>query len=464
MRSCLLACLVALAVCPRNAAAQGRPQDVPRVLLVGVEPTSADVPPLVARRAAEHIARDLAAQPEIDLLAIVDDPVDAATAPPPPQVADRLDEAKTAMVAARGAVDSQDYARAAEHARRAIEAYEASAAVLADEGLLVEAYQLLGVALALAGKETDAKAAFRQALAFEPTTTPDLKRHGKKVVKLYAEAQREYDKAPRSSLEITVEPESATAVVYIDGANHGEPPVKAMELGSGVHVVRIVAEGYQPHGERVLLAGGQPAKLAVTLESVTVSTAQADAVRAALRAELLKRAAGGVLDAGVKPVAARLAERAGATHLVVGMVSARPGGFTLRIFVFRAAGKKLVELDSAALDAELLELEHVTLAASRGVVAAIRDFPASRDITATITTVGDGGDGRRGDGRRLVDDGRHRKKRGDEPVEVDEGPPVWKKWWFWAGVGGVVAGAVVLGATLSSTGSADGYEGSIVLP
>lgn len=168
-RALVLAALLCATWPAARAAAQARPQDVPHVLLVGVEPTSRDVPPLVARRAAEQIARDLAAQPEIDLMAIVDDQVDLATTPPPPPIADRLDEGNAALVASRSALDLKDWTRAEEQARRALEAIAFSAAVLADEELLVEGDVTLGVALALGGRDADARAAFRQAAASGPT-------------------------------------------------------------------------------------------------------------------------------------------------------------------------------------------------------------------------------------------------------------------------------------------------------
>jgi tetratricopeptide (TPR) repeat protein len=41
------------------------------------------------------------------------------------------------------------------------------------------------------------------------------------------------------------------------------------------------------------------------------------------------------------------------------------------------------------------------------------------------------------------------------PVTSDEEAPIYKRWWFWAGAGAIVAGAVVAGVLLSSGGSPD---------
>lgn len=457
------ALLGALLMIAARAHADGaHPQDVPKVLIVGVAPTSSDVPPLVPKRAAELIAKDLAAQPDLLLLSIVDDAGDAATAAPPPPPADRMDEAKGALTAAKNALDGKDYKRAAERAQNAIDAFEASAAVLPEAGvnLLIDAYVDLGIALALSGKETDARAAFRQAMAFEPTSPPALAPYGKQVAKLWTTAGKEYDGVKRASVKITVTPAEAAAVVYIDGANHGDAPVDAPELGAGTHVLRVVAEGYRPFGQRVLLAAGAMQTVAVTLEPTVAAAGKPDAVRAALRGELKKRAATGLVDASAKPIAARLAERTAATHLVLGMISPSGKGYELRVFLFRASDKLLVELDALPVDAELLQLEPVTLAASRGIVASIHDFPTERDITTTLhKTVDPTKDPGRG---KLIGDGKQRTHRGDGPID-QPASPLYKKWWFWGGVGAAIVGGVVLGVALSG-GAASGYDGSVTLP
>ena len=44
--------------------------------------------------------------------------------------------------------------------------------------------------------------------------------------------------------------------------------------------------------------------------------------------------------------------------------------------------------------------------------------------------------------------------RADSPPEPEETPPVYKRWWFWTGVGVVVAGGVVTSVLLSSNSPA----------
>jgi hypothetical protein len=324
---------------------------------------------------------------------------------------------------------------------------------------LIDAYVTLGVALGMSGNDADAKAAFRQALAFEPTSPPVLAPYGKKIVKLWADAGKEYDGIKRSALKVTVTPSEATAIVYIDGANHGDAPIDAPEMGAGNHLVRVVADGYRAWGQRVQLTAGQPQTLAVTLEPTVADTGKPDAVRAALRSELKKRASTGLVDASAKPIAARLAERTAASHLVLGMIAPAGKGYELRVFLFRASDKLLVQLDALPVDSELLQLESVTLAASRGIVASIHDFPTERDITTTLRKPGTTGvDDKTG---KLVGDGRHRTRR-DGPID-QPATPLYKKWWFWAGAGAIVVGAVLTGIALSGS-SPTGYDGSIVLP
>jgi tetratricopeptide (TPR) repeat protein len=41
------------------------------------------------------------------------------------------------------------------------------------------------------------------------------------------------------------------------------------------------------------------------------------------------------------------------------------------------------------------------------------------------------------------------------PAARDDGAPIYKRWWFWAGAGAIVAGAIVTGVLLSGGGSTD---------
>lgn len=444
--------LVVAVLCASTAArAEDSPRDLPRVLYAGVEAASG-VPPLVARRASERIATDLAADPAIRLLVVVEDD-QKDVAPPPPVDVDRTAEARDRLVAARGALDKKDWPAAEEAALDAIALIAESAATLTDDTMLVDAHVVLGVARASRGDDAGARAAFAQALAFQPEKAPDLSR-SRDAKAAWKKAQKELGKP--GSIEITVTPPEAAPRVFVDGQDHGEAPVRIGDQLPGWHLVRVVAEGYRTFGGRAQVSPGATLPLEIALEPVVAPITAPDAVRAALRAELAKRAAGGLLDASAKPILGRLAERVGATHVVVGFVAPASKGYALRLFVYRGAGAKLVELDTQALDAELLELEARTLAASRGATAAIRDFPEERDITATLARP----DLTRTDGGGLVEDGRRRRG----PVDEDPARPVWKNPWVWIGVGGVVAAGVILGFVLASGEPPTGYDGMITLP
>ena len=59
-----------------------------------------------------------------------------------------------------------------------------------------------------------------------------------------------------------------------------------------------------------------------------------------------------------------------------------------------------------------------------------------------------------GDTERLGLGKRKKKTEEEEPVvETSDGAPVYKKWWFWTGVGVLVAGGVVAAVALSSGGA-----------
>ncbi len=441
-------------------AREARPQDVPRVLYTGVEPTSTAIPNLVTRRASERLGADLAGEPSIQLVVITDDPTD--TVPAPAAVLDRTAEGKAALDAATAALGKKDWPAAEQKAGEAVGHYEASAAVLTDLEPLARAWNTAGTAAAMQGREADARAAFRQALALDAGKPPAFAKQQRKARKAWDAASQEHKANARGGIHVEVKPGEASSVVFLDGQSQGEAPIDILDVAAGRHLLSVVAPGHHPYGAAIAVTAGAPTPVDVTLHPLVVSTTTPDAVRAALRAELKKRTRGGVLDASAKPVAARLAERVGATHIVLGMLSpSASSGYTLRVFLFRADGKLLAELDAAALDAELLNLENQTLSAFRATLAAIRAFPADRDITTSLTQVtstgGDGGSG------TLVEDA-NRRKTPQVPIEEPPARPIWKRPLFWVGVAGVVIGGTALAFAIASSGSPTSYDGTITLP
>jgi hypothetical protein len=189
-------------------------------------------------------------------------------------------------------------------------------------------------------------------------------------------------------------------------------------------------------------------------------------LESAFQEEAARRAATGVVDARVKPLAEKLGQRLRADYLLLGFVSPAPGGYRLRTFFFRQRGSRLVELESIELDGELQNLAAGLFRLSDQVHGAITHFPEARDI-GTAGPDGAGLPGTLGQTAPPTSDNRLLAPlaSGEKTVTARASKPIYKRWWFWTLIGAAVAGGVTGGVVAAtSRGNEPGYAGRVTLP
>lgn len=266
-----------------------------------------------------------------------------------------------------------------------------------------------GLAHLARGQEGDAERArdrFLLALALEPTRRPLRELYGPDVAAAFADALSTHAARLPRPVPVRVTPDDAQVIVDGAAVPEASGARRAASLRPGLHVVRAVAPGYE--AVAVLAGVDEPGEIVMALGA---------------RAE-------------PDPV-----DRIGASWSA-GMLRAHAG-----------AGLRAVQAVAAAMDAPLVVVLEAPV--SRGVARAWLvsggrvHAPVQRPAAATAVRAAlaarraaarlDSSLNRGTDSRRAAAPGR------DRPAAA---APPWTRWWFWAGVGAVTAGAVLAGSAL----------------
>jgi tetratricopeptide (TPR) repeat protein len=451
----LCAVLAALLAVP-VVAPPARAAQTSKVFLVRIQ-AAADVSPLIPRRLTEQLRAELGTADTIDLLADEEAATDIEVGA---RAVDLRDDARKALDAGREGLGRSEYQKAAEHLQKALKAYEESAAVVDDIKPVAYALVLLAIVEGRLGREQECLKAFSRALVLQPTVSPDLAAQPQKVRKALERA-RKVLKAKTGGVTVTSQPEGVD--VFVDGRPSGQTPA-VLELLPGRHLIRATKPGYTPAGAAVEVKSGESAVVPLRLKAQSAAAAAGgDAARAAFHGEIIKRVQSGAIDVRLKDVATRFSERLGAAYLVVGYVTRGPDGYLLRVYMYRRAGNKLVELDAAKFDAELVNLSAGLYTLAEQIHQATRRFPEQRDITTAQLNLGvSAGTGGKGGGS-TIDTGPV-AVTGETGPRIDIAPPVWRTWWFWTLIGVVVVGSATAGLVLALQPKHDGlYGGPVTL-
>ncbi|MBI5480903.1 MAG: PEGA domain-containing protein [Deltaproteobacteria bacterium] len=450
----VLAALLALPLVGRPVGAA--PPQMSKVFLVRIQ-AAADVSPLIPRRLTEQLRAELGTAETVDLLPDEEAATDIEVGA---RAVDLREDARKALEQGRDAFGRSEYAKAGEHLRKALKAFDESAAVLDDVKPVAYVHVLLGIAEGRRGNDQECVKAFSRALVLQPTVSPDLTAQPQKIRKAFERA-RKVLKAKNGGATITSQPEGVD--VFVDGRPAGQTPA-VLDLLPGSHYIRATRPGYAPAGTHVEIKSGESAQVPLRLRAQSAAAAAGgDAARAAFHGEIIKRLQSGAIDVRLKDVANRFSERLGAAYLIVGHVTRGPDGYLLRVYMYRRAGNKLVELDAAKFDSELVNLSAGLYTLAEQIHQATRRFPAQRDITTTqlnLDVPAQGGG--RGTGG-TIDTGPV-AVTGETGPRIDISPPVWRTWWFWTLIGAVVVGASTAGLVLALQPKHDGlYGGPVTL-
>ncbi|MEK6607966.1 MAG: PEGA domain-containing protein [Myxococcota bacterium] len=432
----------------------------PKVYQVRLRAVGAAVSPLVPQRLSEKLRAELGRSPDIALMPDLGldagaaaqgaaGSAQAAAARPSGESAERLAEARALYAKAVELVKKEQFAPAAAALTSSVEGYEAGISELGRFEDFLEAQALLGVAQILAGQEEAGDEAFQRVITLSTTFAPKLDGHPPNVTAIWKSARGRMLKRKTGAVAITTQP--AGAEVIVDGRKAGEAPAKADNLLPGSHYVVLRAAGMKTHVEKMDVAAGATSSMQLALDpaqptsegAATAAAAPAatpggagDVLRSAYYSEIGKRLGEGLVDMRMKSVAKGFSGSAQAEYLVLGHVGRDPKGYGLRAYLYRKDGNLLAELNSVQFDGELLNLEVGVAKLAEEILAAISEFPQARDITTVVIDEPDekSGGAAAAPGAVIIDS---TDKEGLE--KIDPTPPVWRRWWFWAAVGGVVA-------------------------
>ena len=276
-RRTLTACLALLSIVvpPLGTALAAGPAPKKRVLLVHVQ-KAAEVPSIVASRAGGYLDTLMSLDGKIELVsAAALAPIEALTKPG--DLGGKVDDAlaggtiKRADEAAEQAKKQaarKKWGEAVKTWTKALTLYEKDLAQLDDHDRYVTA--LIGRALAYfaSGYDDNGEEELARALGMSPET--QLPADAPK--NMLAVDKRVRGRLAPAGVQLKVVANAPRATVYVDGKNRGSTPVMIGDLTRGDHVVRIVADGFEPHGELVAMIDvGVELQVALTAKPGTVA-------------------------------------------------------------------------------------------------------------------------------------------------------------------------------------------------
>jgi len=304
---------------------------------------------------------------------------------------------------------------------------------------------LMGLAesLAAGGRREEARAAYREVLVLSPGYEPDPGQVPSKFRSLFDIVREKAAQELAGSLSVTCRPSGASA--ELDGLTVGATPVVRGGVPPGLHVLRVHKDGFKTLRTTVEITAGESTVVSDELPPLVVPelirrTRRALSGSGKERPEVLARDISRIAEvpAVVLSQVTRVAKKK--RVLVVAVVLAKaehPYRYGARLEAGREAevGKTLAWQISDALDGNLPppappgELGLVfdkKLLGQPGLtkIVKVKDPPIVVPLPPPIPP--------------------------KEPE--DDYTPVWGKWWFWAGAGAVVAGAVATTLALTLGG------------
>jgi hypothetical protein len=307
---------------------------------------------------------------------------------------------------------------------------------------------LMGLAesLAAGGQKAEARAAYREVLVLSPGYEPDPGQVPSKFRSLFDVVREKATQELAGSLSVTCRPNGAK--VELDGLTVGETPVVKGGVPAGLHALRVHKDGFKALRTTVEVTAGESTVVSEALPPLVVPelirrTRRALAGSGKERPQVLARDMVKIaeLPAVVLSQVAKGADDNKVLVVAVVLVATeQPYRYGARLESGREAevGKTLAWQISDALDGSLppptppgdlgLVFDKKLLGEPGATkIVKVKDPPIVVPIPPPIPP----------------------------PRPEDDYTPIWGKWWFWAGAGAVVAGAVVTTLALTLGGGTD---------
>jgi hypothetical protein len=302
--------------------------------------------------------------------------------------------------------------------QEAVESFDQAMSALEDPTDLGQSLLFLGAVQVYNGDRRGAQRTFERLHVQMPHIRPDPNVFAPDVVQRYEQA------AVRAmDAQITVESDPPGAVAYVDFVPRGLTPVTIGDLPRGAHTIRVVAPGSTPYIENAESGGRRgAATVSAFLLPVEGNEGLAAAVNGIAGSEL--RSA----DGAVGEVARILdLDKIGVIRVAYGESQE---SIQLELVIFDAHSGRRVLRGEVVAPRALGELEDVvTRAVQQAVENALSPRVGEDDESALAIDL-----------------------TPEVPDEPEERDPLYKKWWLWAAIGGVVVVGAVIGIAVAASG------------
>lgn len=435
---------------------------LPTVVVLPLQPAQSEVPALVTQRFTELLAQELKSGRVVNVVAV-------ATPSSGPEVEDpglvAMRQADKAYAEGREKYRKQSYEEAAKAFGASLKLLQDNLASVGDYGFLADVYLWHGLALFRASNEDESKLALERALLVRPDLQIDSRKVDAPVfLNLVEKLRKSLRERARGSLVVATTPPGCELLV--NGVLRGKTPVDLRGVPSGWHHLRVSCPGHVPKADAREVKPNAATTVALTLDSARARGGVA--VGPDPLPPLLSRLRQGIVNNDTTALAQEIALRAGAELSVLGYLVRQEGEYVLRAYLHRAQDGRLVPLAAVRFDLELLGATQEGARLARSVEKSVVSLPPpERRLvfdpgTGQKREIRTAGDLRNAEGElareeieRLAREERERRLglRLGPSGAGEVASPFYKKWWFWALVGGAVGGGVA-GALLGTRGGA----------
>jgi hypothetical protein len=288
----------------------------------------------------------------------------------------KLKKADNLLWDAKELVGKSKFYKAAAAFKKSMKLYESRFDVLVDFNKYIDA--ALGVSLAYfyAGQAFEAERALKRVLSFRPDLILDKRKVPKEALSILSRLQQQQTSAALTQVNIESKPPGAE--VFIDGIRAGMTPFIARNMVRGVHVVRLVQEGYSSYAKSISLSG----KGHVIRAKLKPLKSRAEAAPAFRSPEpLVTLVQQGKLGPRFLRIAAQVSRFYDIDNIVMGYARKNKGRYEMATFVWERGSNRTAELDWISLDPELSDMQVNLLNLESQVLSGLAAFPVSRKLS-----------------------------------------------------------------------------------
>jgi len=395
------ACVVTLAMLtsPLGTAWAAVPGPKKRVLVVKVQ-RAADVPAIVATRVDGYLETLMGMDDALELVpasALVmpseapDKPAPSGPGPGPGRIGGKAgkddkaaDPAAAALAKAEQAATQagklaarKKWGEAIKSWSKAIGLYEQAAALVEHERYVAA---LVGRAFAYFEDGYDDNGEEELARVFVVSPSYQLAPEAPKSA--LAMAERVRARVVAAGVQLTVAANAPRAAVFVDGQSRGFAPVTIGDLARGTHLVKVVADGFEPFGQAVAIAeaGVEVQATLVGKPGAPTPTPTPEPSTPTVAAEtgLEQYARSGDFGAAFQAAAKRLAQANKLDAIALSYVRASKSDYDLGVFVWEAGKQRVGAVEPARISGDLGGLQIAVLDVVEKTSVVIADMPPER--------------------------------------------------------------------------------------